>query len=49
MLERYSAGDANVFIHARSQGGSTADVLNRPADDYTRTLLAAVPRIQGAR
>jgi peptide/nickel transport system ATP-binding protein len=25
--------------------GTTADVLQRPADDYTRTLLAAVPRL----
>jgi len=25
--------------------GACADVLNRPADDYTRTLLAAVPRL----
>ena len=25
--------------------GACADVLNRPQDDYTRTLLAAVPRI----
>lgn len=28
-LERYTAGDANVFMHARAQGGSTADVLER--------------------
>ena len=27
--------------------GACADVLSRPADDYTRTLLAAVPRMQG--
>ena len=25
--------------------GSCDDVLNRPADDYTRSLLAAVPRM----
>ncbi|MDO9285117.1 MAG: dipeptide ABC transporter ATP-binding protein [Aquabacterium sp.] len=28
--------------------GACADVLYRPVDDYTRTLLAAVPRMQGA-
>ena len=27
--------------------GACADVLSRPADDYTRTLLAAVPRMAG--
>ena len=27
--------------------GACADVLYRPVDDYTRTLLAAVPRLQG--
>ncbi len=26
--------------------GACADVLERPVDDYTRTLLAAVPRLQ---
>ena len=25
--------------------GASGDVLNRPQDDYTRTLLAAVPRM----
>lgn len=29
VLERYSASDANVFLHARAQGGSTAEVLER--------------------
>jgi peptide/nickel transport system ATP-binding protein len=28
--------------------GACADVLYRPVDDYTRTLLAAVPRMRGA-
>ncbi|HEY8384994.1 MAG TPA: ATP-binding cassette domain-containing protein, partial [Porticoccaceae bacterium] len=28
--------------------GPTDQVLRAPADDYTRTLLAAVPRVQGA-
>ena len=27
--------------------GACADVLYRPVDDYTRALLAAVPRLQG--
>ena len=25
--------------------GASGDVLNQPQDDYTRTLLAAVPRM----
>lgn len=29
VVERYSASNANVFLHARAQGGSTADVLER--------------------
>ncbi|NYZ17262.1 TetR/AcrR family transcriptional regulator [Azospirillum sp. RWY-5-1] len=29
VLERYATGDANVFLHARAQGGSTAEVLER--------------------
>ena len=28
--------------------GACADVLQRPVDDYTRTLLAAVPRLSRA-
>ena len=27
--------------------GACADVLNRPMDPYTQTLLAAVPRMAG--
>ena len=27
--------------------GACADVLQRPVDDYTRALLAAVPRLPG--
>jgi peptide/nickel transport system ATP-binding protein len=43
----YLADDIAVMRHGRLvETGRTADVLNAPQDEYTRTLLASVPRIR---
>lgn len=42
----YVADQLAVMLAGRIvKQGPAADVLQRPVDDYTRTLLAAVPRL----
>ncbi|MGN6831022.1 ABC transporter ATP-binding protein [Paucibacter sp. M5-1] len=44
----YIADEVAVMQSGRIvEAGSSAEVLGRPQSDYTRTLLAAVPRVQG--
>ncbi|MDH6701409.1 ABC transporter ATP-binding protein [Streptomyces sp. MAA16] len=45
-----SVDEVLVMRHGRAvEHGQVADVLGAPAEPYTRTLLAAVPRVEAAR